>query len=140
MCKKSLRVEQMNEAAIVNQAAQWASELTHHEARGPGDIENAWQRLEYKYGIPTSLLWSLRYRKPKTMSALGLARLHAAYRAECERQMRKLENDIEATKELAGPLNAVVLAAEAVVGAKEVGERKKASGTMNSAAGAGRHR
>jgi len=113
--KKSLRGT-MSEAACVDQAAQWASRLTHAESRGPGDIENAWRRLEARYGVPWRAFWALRYRRPRDIAASIYLRLQAAYQAECERQMRLLTHELEITKAIVGPDSAAVAAAQAVVG------------------------
>jgi hypothetical protein len=121
--KSSLHEAQMRDAAFVDEAAVWAKELTLRESRGPGDMENAWNRLEARYGVPFGVFWSLRYRKPKTISAGIFARIHAAYRAECDRQMRILEHEAEITKTITGADHAAVVAVEALVRAKT---RKKA--------------
>lgn len=110
-CKKNLQGELMN---TVDQAADWARELTRAEARGPGDIENAWRRLEHRYGVPASTFWGLRYRKPKDVLASVYIRLRAAYQAECERQIRKLQHEITITKAIAGAAGAAVRAASAL--------------------------
>jgi len=68
-----LRAEQVSSA--VDQAAVWARELTRQEARGPGDLSNAWRRLEARYGVPAATFWSLRYRKPKDILASVYFRL-----------------------------------------------------------------
>jgi hypothetical protein len=63
--KDRLRLGQrMSDAAYVDEAADWARRLTQAEARGPGDIENAWRRLETRYGVSFHTWWALRYRKP----------------------------------------------------------------------------
>ncbi len=121
MCKKSLRDEQMSDRAV-DQAAGWARALTQSEARGPGDLDNAWQRLEARYGVPASTFWSLRYRKPKDIVASIYLRLRGAYEAECQRQMRKLHHEIEITKAIAGADHAAVRAAEALVDEGDDGE------------------
>lgn len=115
MRKRSLRGD-MSDAVYVNQAAEWAQRLTHSEARGPGDMENAWRRLEARYGVSWRTFWSLRYRKPREIATSIYARLHDAYRAECERQMRKLAHEIHITEQIAGADHAAVVAAKAVVG------------------------
>lgn len=102
--------------ACVDQAAEWAAELTRKETRGPGDQPNAWRRLEARYGIATQTFWALRYRKPREVAATIYLRLAAAYQAECEKQMRRLQHDIEITKTITGPDHAAVRAAEALVG------------------------
>jgi hypothetical protein len=105
-------------AAAVEQAATWAKELTRREVRGPGDLENAWRRLEARYGVPAHTFWSLRYRKPKDILASIYFRLSGAYQAEVERQMRMLANELAITKAIAGPDHSVVRKIEALVDKK----------------------
>lgn len=61
---KVLKMDKRNliSSQLLEQARDWADELTHLEMRGPGDLEPAWRRLEARYGIPYSTFWSLRYR------------------------------------------------------------------------------
>ena len=113
----------MRNSAYVDQAAIWAKELTSRESRGPGDMENAWRRLEARYGISFGTFWALRYRKPHNIFIEIFAQLHSAYQAECERQMRKLAHEIEITKKITGASHAAVAASEAVVGKEH--KRKK---------------
>lgn len=96
MCKKALR----DGMTYVDQATEWAKELTRSEARGPGDMENAWRRLEARYGVPWRVFWQLRYRKPSDMLVTVYARLQLAYAAECERQMRRLEHETRVARQL----------------------------------------
>lgn len=116
MCKKALQDRKMDGDVLVDEAATWARDLTRREARGPGDMENAWRRLEARYGVPWRTFWSLRYRKPREIGASIYQRLAAAYEAERERQMRLLRHDIETTKKIAGADCAAVREAEALVG------------------------
>jgi len=107
----------MSDAAYIDQAAQWSKELTRMKSRGPGDLDNAMRRVEREYEIDYSILYTLRYRRNR-LKDIGVSvymRLQAAYRAECERQMRKLLHEIEITKAVAGADHAAVVAAEAVV-------------------------
>jgi hypothetical protein len=64
--KSPLQDLQKSEA---ERAADWARILVQREARGPGDMPNAMDRLEHRYGLPSGLLWKLRYRRPKDISA-----------------------------------------------------------------------
>ena len=123
MRKKDLK---MSDTAYLDQAAIWSKDLTRMKARGPGDTENAMRRIEREYGIDYGFLWSLRYRRDRlrTISISVYEGIRAAYRAECERQMRKLENEIIKTEQVTGPDNAAVRAAKALVG-KSVGETIK---------------
>jgi hypothetical protein len=114
--KSSLQGKQMSDAAAhVEQAAAWAKTLTQSESRGPGDLENAWRRLESRYGVSTQTFWSLRYRRPKEIASHIYLRLLTAYRAEHDRQMRLLRNELEITKNVAGDFHDSVAAAQAVV-------------------------
>jgi hypothetical protein len=106
----------MSDAAYVDEAARWAKWLTHAEARGPGDMEPAWRRLEARYGVAWRTFWALRYRKPREITASVYARLSAAYQAERERQLRLLQHDMEITRTIAGPDHAAVRSAQALVG------------------------
>ena len=96
-------------------AQDWANELVRREARGPGDTENAMRRLEARYGIPWRAFWTLRYRPPADILTGLFLRLNAAYRAECDRQMRILEHETEITKIIAGPDAPAVRSALALV-------------------------
>lgn len=109
----------MSDAAFVDQAAAWSNTLLTREIRGPGDTEDAMRRLGNRHGIPVSTLWSLRYRKPKGILSGTFARIRRAYEAECERQLRQLEHELEITKRIAGPGNAAVAEAEALVGSAD---------------------
>lgn len=106
----------MTGALYVDECAEWARRLTQTEARGPGDIDNAWRRLEIRYGLPWRVFWALRYRRPKDITASIYFRLLAAYEDVCERQARKLQHEIEVTKAKAGAAHPAVVAAETVVG------------------------
>jgi hypothetical protein len=108
----------MSDTAYLDQAANWSKDLTRMKSRGPGDIENAMRQIEREYGIDYGFLWSLRYRRDRLriISVSVYETIRAAYRAECERQMRKLENDIKRTEETAGAHSNSVRAAKALLG------------------------
>lgn len=105
----------MSDAAYLDQAATWSKDLTRMRARGPGDTENAMRQIGREYGIDYGFLWSLRYRRERLriMSISVYEKIASAYRAECERQMRKLQNEIISTEKITGSNNAVVHAAKA---------------------------
>jgi hypothetical protein len=108
---------QMSDAIYIERAVNWSKDLTRMKSRGPGDTENAMRRIEREYGIDYGFLWSLRYRRDqlKVISVSVYERIAAAYRAECERQMRKLQHEIEITEAIAGPASAAVGAAKALL-------------------------
>lgn len=119
MREKDLRKGPMSDCAYVDEAATWARDMERRETRGHGDRENAWRRLEARYGIPWRTFWALRYRKPASITIGLYVRLQAAYRAECERQMKRLEHELEITKAKAGAHHPAVVQAQAVVDAAD---------------------
>lgn len=125
MVQKKLTERQMSDAAYIDQAVVWSKDLTRMRARGPGDMENAMRSLERDYGIDYWFIWQLRYKRDrlKFLSVSIYDRLKAAYQAECERQVRKLQHEITTTEQIAGPDNAAVRSAKALVG-KDEGEVK----------------
>ena len=115
MCKKVLRMA--SDAEYIDQAVTWSRELTRMKSRGPGDTENALRSIEREYGIDYGFLWSLRYRRQqlKVISKPVFERIAAAYRTECERQVRKLRHEIEITEAIAGSDDPAVVAAKAAL-------------------------
>jgi hypothetical protein len=118
MLQGSKRGLPVSDTAYLDQAALWSKDLTRMKARGPGDTENAMRQIEREYGIDYGFLWSLRYRRERLriISVSVYETIRAAYRAECERQMRKLENEIARTEEIAGAGSNAVRAAKALLG------------------------
>jgi hypothetical protein len=116
--RKSLwKKNQMSDAAYLDEAAEWSKSLTRMRARGPGDTENAMRAIERDYGVDYWLLWRLRYRRSvlKDIGVSAYMRLKAAYQAECERQLRKLQNEIARTEAIVGATDAVVAAVKAAL-------------------------
>lgn len=106
-------------AAVVNQAREWANELLLRESAGPGDLPNTMQRLERRYGVSQRLLWTLRYRPPKDLLVSAYLQLRSAYLADCDRQRKRLEHEIEITKATVGDTAALEEAAALVSEARE---------------------
>lgn len=118
MCKKILKDCKMSDVAYLDNAERWSKDLTRMKAPGPGDTENAMRTIEREYGIDYWTMWKLRYRR-SAIRDIGItvySKIEAAYRAECERQLRRLQHEIEITEAIAGPDNATVRAAKALVG------------------------
>lgn len=108
----------MSDAAYLDQAAVWSKDLTRMRARGPGDLENAMRAIERDYGLDYWFLYQLRYKRDrlKFLSVSVYERLKAAYQAECERQVRKLQDEIATTEKIAGADHRAVRAARTLVG------------------------
>lgn len=118
MHKKRWVKKQMSEVAYLDDAARWSKDLTRMRARGPGDTENAMRAIEREYGVDYWTQWRLRYRKSalKDIGVTAYMKIRDAYQAECERQMRKLRNEIKITEEIAGSDHPLVAQAQALVG------------------------
>lgn len=119
MRESLLQLAQKSPTELVDEAARIANDLATREMRGPGDLPNAMERLERRYALPSRSFWSLRYRRPKSICASILLKLLAAYQAECERQMRHLQHEIEVTRLATGSAHPALRAAEAVLGAHD---------------------
>ena len=88
--------------STVDVAADYAARLLRSEARGPGDTESAMRRIEAKYGVNYWSLWSLRYKRPKSISADMFNRIRAAYLACCERQLASVSHELTMEKAKSG--------------------------------------
>lgn len=73
-----------------SEASVFVRQMIHREARGPGDYENAMQRLEARYGIGFWTLDHLRKRKAKSVDVSLYARIKAAFADHCGRQASRL--------------------------------------------------
>ena len=82
LCKMFLQGSNMSKAPYITEAADMARFLTLRESRGPGDMDNAWERLEARYAIPRGIFWALRYRLPNKIAHDVYGRLQAACAAE----------------------------------------------------------
>jgi hypothetical protein len=56
------------DSAVVDQAAEWANFMVLREARGPGDLPNAMERLERRYGIASRPSGRCATGKPKDVA------------------------------------------------------------------------
>lgn len=93
MSKLSLQDSGVGKMSVAT-ASEMARVMIQREAKGPGDLDNAMRRIEARYGVPYSFLWSLRYRPPKELVVSAWHSLRCAYRSECERQARLLQHEI----------------------------------------------
>lgn len=79
----------------VEAATEYVRTMVQRESRGPGDLDNAMQRLEQRYGLPFWSLWYLRKGKAKTVETSLYARIRGAYLDMCQRQASTLLHEIE---------------------------------------------
>lgn len=101
VCEKFLRSEKrvMSAAAFVDHARSMARFLEDREAHALGDRELARARIEQRYGIAGSVLYSLRYRPPKQIAADVYSRLCQAVEDSAGRQMKALEHEVAKARE-----------------------------------------
>jgi hypothetical protein len=127
--QKPLQDQQMSDVALngvdaddtwVDSAARWAEALVKAESRGPGDLDNARRRIARRHGLSHSILWRLRYRRPRDVLASVYFTLRSAYETECARQIDRLAHELEVTKAIAGADGRAVRAAQALVDASLV--------------------
>lgn len=79
----------------VEAATDYVRTMVQRESNGPGDIDNAMNRIEARYGLPFWSLWHLRKGRAKTVEASLLARIRAAYLDMCAKQATGLLHEIE---------------------------------------------
>lgn len=79
----------------VEAATEYVRTMVQRESRGPGDLDNAMNRIEARYGLPFWTLWHLRKGRAKGIEASMLARIRAAYLDMCHRQASNLLHEIE---------------------------------------------
>lgn len=117
MCKKINRVREMSNAALVDEMAKWSDAVIREEVRGPGDYINAMRRVSKRSGVAYSILFDLKYRKPKKPDPISFARLYEAYVSLRQSQLRQFQDELEQTTKDTGSHSALVRAAVALVGA-----------------------
>ncbi|WP_027039100.1 hypothetical protein [Mesorhizobium ciceri] len=83
-------------------ASDYVRRMVENETRGWGDTDNALARLEAKYGLPFWSLQNLRMGRAKTVEAGLFARIRAAYLAQCERQISRLQEELKIEKAICG--------------------------------------
>jgi len=79
----------------VESATEYVRTMVQRESRGPGDLDNAMQRLEARYGLNFWTLWHLRKGRAKSVEASLLARIKSAYLDMCRSQATNLLHEIE---------------------------------------------
>lgn len=115
---RHLREIQIYKASdYVDEAARWASCLTEKEVETSHDTGAALKAVARKTGVALSMLWSLRYRKPKDITVSIYMRLKGAYEAEIVRQKGLLAHEIEITRRVAGDRCVAVVEAQAALDA-----------------------
>lgn len=86
---------ELKPVSTVDLAADYATRLVANETHAlGGDTDEAMRRIEARYGVGYWTLWSLRYKRPKAVSAEVFTRLRGAYLTACERQIASLQHEM----------------------------------------------
>ena len=99
----------MSQPYITRARAQ-AGELIRLESRGPGDTANAIARVARRARLSKSMLWSLRYRPPKSLPWDFVEAIKTAYAAACRAQAQHLLNQAEKIRGTTNDVDPTVLA------------------------------
>lgn len=120
VCKKRLQFckkgHGMNAGIFVDDARERVKAMIQGENRGPGDLDNAMQRIAGDIGVPYGELWKLRYRPGKSIEAhvyAGIVVGYERWRAE-QAAAYAAERNAARPESLAARL--FVRAADALVG------------------------
>lgn len=105
-------------------AADYVAKMVHSEARCAGDTEGALRRLEARYGIPYWTMVHLKRHAAKTVAADMFQRIRSAYLDICERQVRRMSEEIAILKAANTDDSIEDLAAEATRLAAQVAAAK----------------
>jgi hypothetical protein len=95
----------------VDAATDMVRKMVQRESRGWGDLDNAMERLERRYGLPFWTIWHLRKGKAKTVEASMLARIQGAYLDMCAKHASNLLNEAsgdDLDSDIAAELEALV--------------------------------
>lgn len=79
-------------------ARSYASRLVNHAMQGTSDLDGALFRIEQHYGISPNQIQHLRKGRAKTCDLGLFGRIRAAYLDLCERQISRLQQEIEIEK------------------------------------------
>lgn len=122
------------EAMSAETAALYARKMVDLEATASGDVPGAIDRLARRYGVSRWTLDRLRKGRTKTVEVGLFGRLRAAYLAEVERQIKKLEHELAIERAMGGDDDAVERAEAAARELSKALEEKKAQGQSRSVA------
>ena len=95
-CRETKHLEHEMTSAV--QAQGYVKRMLELEGNAWGSLTNALQGIERRYGIPYWTLNNLRTGRAKTVEAGLFKRLQRAYYDHCERQIARLQHDLEIEK------------------------------------------
>lgn len=83
------------EMSAVENAAHYVRQMVEIEGKGWGDSHNALHRIGHRYSLLPNTLEHLRTGRAKTLSADLYLRIRGAYLDLCERQISRLQHQLE---------------------------------------------
>lgn len=89
-------------AMPVATASHYVKTMVEREARGEGDLAGAIERIARRHGLTKWQVERLRKGRSKTIEAGLFSRIRAAYLAEVERQISKLEHELALERAIGG--------------------------------------
>lgn len=98
-CRETKHVEHEMSTAV--EAQGYVKRMLENEGSTWGNLSQALERIERRYGIPYWTLNNLRTGRAKTVEAGLFQRLRGAYFDHCERQIARLQHELEMEKERA---------------------------------------
>ena len=99
-CRETKHVEHEMSTAV--EAQGYVKRMLEIEGSTWGNLSQALKMIERHYGIPYWTLNNLRTGRAKTVEAGLFQRLRGAYFHHCERQIARLQYELEIEKERAG--------------------------------------
>lgn len=81
------------------QAQGYVKRMLENEGSTWGNLAQALEKIERRYGIPYWTLNNLRTGRAKTVEAGLFQRLKTAYLDHCERQIARLQHELEMERE-----------------------------------------
>ncbi|MGN7962163.1 hypothetical protein [Brucella sp. 22210] len=108
-------------------AGEYVRGMLEKEAKGWGDNASALQRLSRRYGLSYWTLNNLRIGRSKTVDASIYQRIRSAYLDICERQIARLQHELELEKAVNGDADMEDFEREASQLLAKVREAQKAS-------------
>jgi hypothetical protein len=125
----------MSSCEMAGDAGGYVRKMLEKEAKGWGDHANALTRLSRRYGLSYWTLNNLRIGRAKTVDASIYQRIRSAYIDLCERQIARLQHELEIEKAVGADADMANFEREAAQLLAQVREAKKASPANGPARG-----
>lgn len=95
MAFREIRNAERKSMSAVESAAHYVRQMVEIEGKGWGDSHNALRRIGHRYSLLPNTLEHLRAGRAKTLSADLYLRIRGAYLDLCERQIARLQQQLQ---------------------------------------------